>query len=328
MRWPMHQYAALVWHQGPVTRVPHGQSMRNEWRLTIKKRITLTKEKNNTYKQRTLWAFIQRIKRAWNGYQRKPKNGIRSSHVGLCGTRVTGPLRRKNLLHPLTFCIQYERLQHSMYTLSHLVHNMSYRNIPCTHVDILYTIWTLATFHVHALTVCTQYEHYNIPCTDVDRLYKIWTLATFHVHTLTLCTQYERVQHSMYTRWQLVHNMNACNIPCTHFDTLYPIWARAAFHVYTLTACTQYQRLQHLMYTLWQIVHNMNASNIPCTHFDSLYTIWTLATFHVHTKAMFRRDSEFWKLPSELNLSFYQNYVGESGVMPASFLLALISIQH
>ena len=44
-----------------------GQRMRNECRLTISKRMTLTKEKNNTHKQRT-WASIQRIKRAWNGH--------------------------------------------------------------------------------------------------------------------------------------------------------------------------------------------------------------------------------------------------------------------
>ena len=40
--------------KGPVTRVPHGQRMRNEWRLTIKKRMMLTKEKNNTHKLRIL----------------------------------------------------------------------------------------------------------------------------------------------------------------------------------------------------------------------------------------------------------------------------------
>ena len=40
--------------KSPVTRVPHYQRMRNEWRLMIKKRMTLTKEKNNTHKQRTL----------------------------------------------------------------------------------------------------------------------------------------------------------------------------------------------------------------------------------------------------------------------------------
>ncbi len=43
-----------IYVKGPVTQVPHGQSMRNEWRLTIKKRMTLTKEKNNTHKQHTL----------------------------------------------------------------------------------------------------------------------------------------------------------------------------------------------------------------------------------------------------------------------------------
>ena len=57
----------------------------------------MTKEKNKTHKQRTfpndaLMNVHSKDKRAWNVYQRMPKDGIRFSYVGLCGTRVTGPL--------------------------------------------------------------------------------------------------------------------------------------------------------------------------------------------------------------------------------------------
>ncbi len=38
-------YLSITLSKGPVTRVPHVQRMRNEWRLTIKKRTTMTKEK-------------------------------------------------------------------------------------------------------------------------------------------------------------------------------------------------------------------------------------------------------------------------------------------
>ncbi len=81
--------------------MPHGQRMRNECRLTIKKRITLTKEKNNTHKQRILpnderpFKGSNGHKTDINGYQ---KNGIRSSYVGLCDTRVTWPLVEREVL--------------------------------------------------------------------------------------------------------------------------------------------------------------------------------------------------------------------------------------
>ncbi len=53
---------------GPVTRVPHGQRMRNEWRLVIKKRMTLTKKKNNTHKQRTILPNDERPFKGSNGH--------------------------------------------------------------------------------------------------------------------------------------------------------------------------------------------------------------------------------------------------------------------
>ena len=74
--------------------MPHGQRMRNEWRLTIKKRMTLTKEKNNTHKHRILPNDNdERPFKGSNGMKSisTDNSGIRSSYVGLCGTRVTGP---------------------------------------------------------------------------------------------------------------------------------------------------------------------------------------------------------------------------------------------
>ncbi len=54
--------------KGPVTRVPHGQRMRNELRLTIKKRMTLTKEKYNQHEQRTL-PYDKRPFKGSNGHE-------------------------------------------------------------------------------------------------------------------------------------------------------------------------------------------------------------------------------------------------------------------
>ncbi len=70
-------YAALVW-PGLKTlshvRVPLGQRMDKEWRLTIKKRKRWQRRKitrtNNAHY--LIWASIQRIKQAWNGF----KNGF------------------------------------------------------------------------------------------------------------------------------------------------------------------------------------------------------------------------------------------------------------
>ena len=52
----------------PLTRVPHGQRMRNEWHLTIKKRMAWTKEKNNTHKQHTL-PYSERPFKGSNGHE-------------------------------------------------------------------------------------------------------------------------------------------------------------------------------------------------------------------------------------------------------------------
>ena len=55
--------------------------------------MTLTKEKNNT-RQRPL-PNDERPFKGSNVHEtatiRMPKNGIRSSYEGLCGTRMTGP---------------------------------------------------------------------------------------------------------------------------------------------------------------------------------------------------------------------------------------------
>ena len=67
--------------------------------LTHEKRMALTKEKNNTHKQRKLMSVQSKhhqmgIKRIFDGYQMNAKNGVHFSCVGLCDTRLKGSLRR------------------------------------------------------------------------------------------------------------------------------------------------------------------------------------------------------------------------------------------
>ncbi len=65
--------------------------------FNARKQNDVDKGENNMHKQRKL-ANDERLskdqtgmKRIFDGYQRVPKDDIRFSCVGLCGTRVTGP---------------------------------------------------------------------------------------------------------------------------------------------------------------------------------------------------------------------------------------------
>ncbi len=91
--------------------------MRNERLLTQEKQKTMTKKKSNTHKQRNLPNDERPVKGS-NEHETHflqismdAKNDIRSSYVGLCGTRVTRPLSIAFLVSGFSF---YEELVHRM----------------------------------------------------------------------------------------------------------------------------------------------------------------------------------------------------------------------
>ncbi len=78
--------------KGPVTRVQHGQRMRNEWRFTIKKnewrwqRRKILRTYNTHYLMMSVHSNDQTdMKRI--STDTKKWHDIRSSYIGLCGTR-------------------------------------------------------------------------------------------------------------------------------------------------------------------------------------------------------------------------------------------------
>ena len=75
-----------------------GQRMRNEWSLTHEKRMTLTKEKNNTHKQRT-WPNDERPFKESDVHIKGRQEVSFVPYVGIIPHRLTGPLSSPLWIH-------------------------------------------------------------------------------------------------------------------------------------------------------------------------------------------------------------------------------------